>query len=120
MEPIDVQDHKYMNIIEFRERGYLQEANRRFFHPLGLALEVVCEEDGSERLGGIWDSRDDPEGILFDSYNRDSAKRVEGELVNKVAVRAKMSECDAKGIQIHPEVWSAIPVDPLKDKHYEG
>jgi len=57
---------KYMDITEFREEGYLQELNRRFLHPLGLALEVVQEKDGREYLGGIWDFRDDPEGLIFD------------------------------------------------------
>lgn len=56
---------KRMDIKEFREMGLLAEVNRTFFHPLGLALEVIVEEDGTERLGGIWDYRDDPEGILF-------------------------------------------------------
>lgn len=54
-----------IDIAEFRREGYLQELNRRFLHPLGLALEVVVEKDGSERLGGVWDCRDDPEGIRF-------------------------------------------------------
>ncbi len=59
-----------MDIKEFRSKGYLQELNRRFLHPLGLALEsIVNEEDGSERLGGIWDYRNDPEGIYFDLKN---------------------------------------------------
>ena len=31
---------KHMDIKEFREQGFLQEANRLYFHPLGLALEV--------------------------------------------------------------------------------
>ena len=56
---------KRMDIQEFQEGGYLLEVNRRFFHPLGLALEIVREEDGSMHLGGIWDYRDDPEGLLF-------------------------------------------------------
>lgn len=56
-----------IDIKEFREAGYLQEVNRRFLHPLGLALEVVVEEDGTERLGGVWDYRDDPEGMAFTS-----------------------------------------------------
>lgn len=30
----------YMDIGEFREAGFLQEANRLFFHPLGLALSM--------------------------------------------------------------------------------
>lgn len=56
---------KRIDIADFREQGFLQEANRQFFHPHGLALEIVIEEDGTECLGGIWDYRDDPEGILF-------------------------------------------------------
>ena len=56
---------KRIDIKEFRERGYLQEVNRRLLHPLGLALEVVQDEDGTEHLSGVWDYRDDPEGIYF-------------------------------------------------------
>ena len=52
-------------IKEFREKGYLQEANRKFFHPLGLALEIKINENGIEELGGIWDYRDDEEGIFY-------------------------------------------------------
>lgn len=45
---------KRMNIKEFREEGYLQEVNRQFFHPLGLALELEQnEETGEERLKGV-------------------------------------------------------------------
>ena len=58
-------DIKRMDITEFRELGFLQEVNRRFLHPLGLALEVVLEPDGTEHLGGVWDYRDDPEGMIF-------------------------------------------------------
>ena len=54
-----------MDIKEFREKGFLHEANRLFFHPLGLALEVEIDTAGNEKLGGIWDYRDDPEGITF-------------------------------------------------------
>jgi hypothetical protein len=57
---------KRMDIKEFRELGFLQEANRQFFHPLGLALEVIVDEEtGETSLGGIWDYRDDPEGMFF-------------------------------------------------------
>jgi hypothetical protein len=56
---------RHMSLDEFQQLGYLQEANRLFFHPRGLALEMVVERDGSMRLGGIWDYRDDPEGIVF-------------------------------------------------------
>ena len=57
---------KRIDIKEFREKGFLQEVNRQFFHPLGMALEVIInEETGEESLGGIWDYRDDPEGMFF-------------------------------------------------------
>lgn len=60
---------KYINIKEFREKGYLQEVNRRFFHPLGLALEIKIDDNGDEMLGGIWDYREDEEGIYYDLKN---------------------------------------------------
>jgi len=62
--------HKKMDIKEFCGLGLLQEVNRLFFHPMGLALEVTADktEDGgfeNYNLSGIWDHRDDPEGIFF-------------------------------------------------------
>lgn len=89
---------KYMDVEEFRELGYLQEANRLFFHPVGLALEwdagwtratlgKFLEDRGwsllgaealddvwtfvraagldKARISGVWDYRDDPEGIMY-------------------------------------------------------
>jgi hypothetical protein len=86
-EPIN-----YMDIKEFRELGFLQEVNRLFFHPLGLALEVVVEEDGDEHLGGIWDYRDDPEGIIFlgGAIDESKAVRVIEERARHAPARMKM------------------------------
>lgn len=57
---------KRMSVREFRELGLLQEVNRRFLHPMGLALEVFQNEgDGTMRFGEVWDYREDPEGIAF-------------------------------------------------------
>lgn len=104
---------KYIGIDEFREFGYLQEVNRRFFHPLGLALEVRTpgwtkesidgwlREQGvqfgqdaidnvwtfvvalglnRDHLGGVWDYRDDPEGVVFgDPPDREKYERVREE-----------------------------------------
>lgn len=59
---------KEMDPREFLEAGYLQELNRRFLHPLGLALEVQIDPSRQGyRLGRIWDCRDDPEGVVFAS-----------------------------------------------------
>lgn len=86
----------HIDIQELSDEGYIVEANRRFFHPLGLALErstgwqeedvqQVCEEMGNlgameilaiirfirhlgldrPHLTGVWDYRDDPEGIIY-------------------------------------------------------
>lgn len=41
---------KYIDPEEFREEGYLQEVNRRFLHPLGLAIEVFASKPGEERV----------------------------------------------------------------------
>lgn len=65
---------KSMSVTEFRAEGYLQELNRQFLHPLGLALEVSINDDGTESLGRIWDSRDDPEEIVFGPNTIDPTK----------------------------------------------
>lgn len=56
---------KRMSVTEFRRLGFLQEVNRLLLHPCGLALEVVVDEDGIERFGGVWDYRHDPVGVEF-------------------------------------------------------
>lgn len=94
-------DIKRMSIKEFREVGFLQEANRLFFHPLGLALEVIVEGD-TERLGGIWDYREEPEGVLFSQGMIDPAKieRVETERRRHRMARLRSGICE-RGIQQH-------------------
>lgn len=64
---------KYADINELRELGVIQEINRQFLHPLGLAIEVEIADDGSAKLGRIWDSRDDPEGIIFGTIEDENA-----------------------------------------------
>jgi len=65
MEQHKEEQTKYISIKEFREFGYLQEVNRKFLHPLGLALEVQVDDDGTEKLGGVWDYREDDMGMMF-------------------------------------------------------
>lgn len=90
---------KKMSVREFRERGYLQELNRRFLHPLGLALEVGLDEDGTEHFGRVWDSRDDPEGIYFAEgmIDPDKALRIQKEAERKKAARSRLL-----GAQVQP------------------
>lgn len=70
-------DINRMDIAAFRADGYLQELNRRFLHPLGLALEVIVNDDGSEQFGGVWDYRDDPEGMAYGEVDAIKAARVD-------------------------------------------
>ena len=52
---------KYLDAKTLREDGYLQEVNRMFFHPLGLAAEVNLETGEIK----IQDHRNDPEGVIY-------------------------------------------------------
>ena len=64
---------KKLSFQDFLDQGYLQEVNRQFFHPLGLALEVIINNGIVESLGGIWDYRDDPEGMAFGNLTKQSS-----------------------------------------------
>jgi hypothetical protein len=82
---------KYIDIAEFVAFGYLQEVNRQFFHPLGLALAVSVEEDGSMSLGGVWDDRDDEQGVCFGDgvIDPEKANRVALESNYRAVVRER-------------------------------
>lgn len=106
-------DIRRIPIKEFRESGYLQELNRQFLHPLGLALEVLQHDDGTEVLGGIWDYRNDAEGITMGlavrSKNRieyaiDKAKFVEIARANHEAARVELFGSTIEPLPPIPEV----------------
>ena len=79
---------KYMDIREFMDEGYLQEANRQFFHPLGLALSVDCD---TWTLGNVWDSRDDIEGFIYADGVLDTGRRdnISAEFAKREVARLK-------------------------------
>lgn len=109
---------KTINIKEFHDLGFLQEANRQFFHPLGLALEIVIDypKDTTKeelekypkaidhpnaiyKLNAVWDYREDPEGNIYDLKNsnperielfRKRAKYVHNLRKSKEKVRQKL------------------------------
>lgn len=99
-----------MSIEEFRESGYLQELNRQFLHPLGLALEVIME-DGEYRLGGIWDYRTDPEGILFQDLSDEDSLRNFQTVADQAAKLATFRQ-ENFGWIVQP-IGSKMPADPL-------
>lgn len=83
-------EERYIDPCEFSKRGYLQEVNRLVLHPLGMALEVEVDEDGSSRFVGVWDYRDDPEGFYFTAgIDQEKAAAVEAERMRKAPIRRK-------------------------------
>lgn len=67
---------KQMPLEEFVEAGYIQEINRTFLHPIGLALSYETDDDGKPtHIAGVLDSRDDPEGFVFSEFTWDEVKR---------------------------------------------
>jgi len=96
---------KYMDFDEFMEFGFLQEVNRKFFHPMGLAVEMNIDKETGKAtgLGRIWDFRDDPEGVFFteDMIDQDKVKRVEDLRQSKLLKRSvRLFNCDLDGIQV--------------------
>lgn len=82
---------KWIDLKEFVDKGYLQEANRLFFHPLGLSLAVAVDDVGvGVTFHGFMDCRDDPDGVLFGpSFTPDQALQRE-EKVN--FIKAEMEK----------------------------
>lgn len=81
-----------MTTKELLDSGILHEANRKFFHPLGLALAVTLEEgdDLDEEPSLILvDRRDDPEGIYFapEALEPEKAARVARDLRERAVRR---------------------------------
>ncbi|UCF20420.1 MAG: hypothetical protein JSU87_03160 [Gemmatimonadota bacterium] len=54
----------YMDESELSDQGFVLEANRQFFHPLGLYLVLQITEDGY-RLR-VLDYRERPAGVRFE------------------------------------------------------
>jgi hypothetical protein len=66
---------KLENLNLLRESGILMEINRQVLHPIGLALSIDCDDDGNVLgISGILDSRDDPEGWIYNTDDEEYAK----------------------------------------------
>lgn len=89
----------HMDISEFRALGFIQEINRLFLHPAGLALEVTVAGDGTETISGVWDYRDDPEGIAFGSGMMDETKKT---CVDRMREKKRVYREKTLGFHIQP------------------
>ncbi len=99
---MSIKETKKMSPREFRDLGFLQEVNRRFLHPLGLALEcVIDDETGECRFGDVWDHTDSIEGMLFQDLTDDES-RTKASNVTKVEVSKEIARRDRFGFRIQP------------------
>ena len=95
---------KKISMKEFVEAGYLQEANRQFFHVLGLSMEVKKTGDKYE-FDGIWDFRDIKGGIRFGDdiiQNQDFVSRTNN-------IKEKISENKSLRKQLYNEITQSVP-----------
>lgn len=90
---------KLISIQEFWEGGYLQEINRQFLHPLGLALAIERTPAGTCRIVGVFDARGDPEGFRF---GEDMMLRSKGLAVMDEQQRRRESREAALGYYVQP------------------
>lgn len=117
---------------EFRDKGYLQEANRLFFHPLGLALAMEWDEDNPADLDTdvskfllVYDARYDPEGYYFaealtDPTFKQKAEMILAEIRKRFAARTALF-----GGRGHIQPFATEPpitdlIDDLMDQIREG
>ena len=108
---------KLMPLEEFVETGYLQEVNRQFLHPLGLALAVSTDTDtGQTSLLGLYDSRDGPEGFAFaDDVVVDPAFYEKGNRIAEIYAERRVPRLDRLGYVIQP-----LPTPPRKRSIDDG
>jgi hypothetical protein len=83
---------KYLSTTDLRDGGYLQEVNRRFFHPLGLALEATLGPKALITSGDlcvftVQDHRADPEGVIFGDVDPAHVVRIDAEWKQREPVR---------------------------------
>jgi len=99
---------KLLTIKQFQELGFLQEANRQFFHPLGLAIALYTDDPGETVMQmNVWDYRDDPEGMFFaptdeetTSWRKEKAKYVSELKESKEKLRQDLLGSDSTIQQI--------------------
>lgn len=93
----------YADVDELIDIGLLQEANRRFFHLLGLELVAEAQVDGSHTLhfvdervqeGGIVFGRQEPE---WSNIRRTRAEEIERLLAARATERQQM-----RGFHVQP------------------
>ena len=79
-----------MPVDDFVNMGLLQEVNRIFFHPRGLAMAIGVTEEGEHVIMGVRDHRDSGVGVIFNPTSPvdiDKYKSAEELLINRQNAR---------------------------------
>ena len=95
-----------MSVKEFRAKGYLAELNRCFLHPLGLALEVILNDDDTEQFGDVWDYRDDPEGMNYAPGVLDEGDKENEERINRERSAKSIMRMSKLGYIVQPILFA--------------
>ena len=95
-----------MDLNEFRDQGYLQEVNRKFFHPLGLAMFAEFDDGGNVTALGVYDGRDDPEGWRFEHLD-----------LLPHAINIAAQETERSHARINALGYWIQPVDPTQENY---
>lgn len=100
---------KLIELEEFVEHGYLQELNRQFLHPLGLALLVGEGRHGKMFSFGAMDAREGDAGMTFtqDEWAPDAEekmKRVTSEQAAKMKRRMETLGFAIQPVGTHVQV----------------
>jgi len=96
---------------EFRDQGYLADVNRLYFHPLGMALEVIIDEEGV-KFGGVWDYRDDAEGM---SFHADDWTPEKVDIARALQIDCDRDEKAAKRLERLGYIVQPLPKDSLEE-----
>lgn len=102
LQVIDAEEQEnMMPLTQFARIGYLQEVNRRFLHPMGLAIALSKDNDtGAVRFLGIQDHSEDPEGMTFKSFSESDVER--GQRIDALYKQALLARQKRLGYGVQP------------------
>lgn len=104
---MDINEIPEIDLKEFQDFGFLLEANRQFFHPLGLALFARCDDNGIPFELGCYDCRDDEEGFGYNEF-------VSGDVAKSGRVQDLKKSKEEKRLKL---LGSIIQEIELKEMH---
>ena len=119
---------KEMDLNRFCELGILQEVNRVFFHPIGLALSVEAEtlKDIPSARDGVDESvivvglsavleTDDPDGIVFGDMDYDKTQRFKDWVKDRCPTREEKLK-----YKIQPSIEFTAKLDKKVNEDKDG